>query len=437
MSRKVFLSILGTNHYLETRYYFGKEPNGDEKITRFVQTATMGKECADWGKDDAAYIFVTKEAQEKNWNDPAQFGNKSGEYTGLSKLIEQMHFKFKTEAVSIPEGLSEKEIWEIFEIVFNKLKDGDDLYFDITHSFRSIPMLVMVLINYAKFLKNIKVARIYYGAFEKLGPAYKVKDIPLEERFAPVLDITSFSELQDWTNATASFIETGNTYKIAELLENEELTKLFHEFSDIHFVVRGKELYDGRIPTQLAQKLKNYDTNMHPPFGHIKEKVVNRLEEYNNDLANNGLTSIKFCIDHNLIQQGYTLMDEFLITYVLVKINFDWSQQIYRDIASSCLNLNKKESFDFTLFENKLKEKYPDEHKRKEVKKKIKEIVDLIFDFPEKKKLSKIMRSIAHGGRNDINHAGMRDKPRSADEFRKSLLKHYKTLVTIVKDTSN
>jgi CRISPR-associated Csx2 family protein len=437
MARKVFLSILGTNHYLETRYYFGKEPIGDEKITRFVQTATMGKECSDWGIDDAAYIFVTEEAQEKNWNDPAQKGYGKNEYTGLSKLVADFGFKFSSEAVLIPDGLSEKEIWEIFETVFNKLKDGDELYFDITHSFRSIPMLVMVLINYARFLKNIKVAKIYYGAFEKLGPAYKVKDIPVEDRLAPVLDITSFSELQDWTNAAASFIETGNTYKIAELLENEELTKLFHKFSDIHFVARGKELYEGKIPTELAQKLKNYDANIHPPFEHIKEKVINRLEKYNNNLVNNGLTSIKFCIDHNLIQQGYTLMDEFMITYVLVKTSYDWSLQINRDVASSCLNLNKKEAFNIGMFEQNLQKKYPDKENRNVIMEKIEKIVDSIFNLTEKKKLNQIMMSISHGGRNDINHAGMRENPRSADKFRKSLLKHYKALEDIIKNSTN
>ena len=33
------------------------------------------------------------------------------------------------------------------------MQDGDELYFDLTHGFRYLPMLVMVLINYSKFLK--------------------------------------------------------------------------------------------------------------------------------------------------------------------------------------------------------------------------------------------------------------------------------------------
>ena len=125
-----------------------------------------------------------------NWETPAQAKNylvKRGErdtYTGLKKVLEKNKFPFEVKDIKIPNGDYEEEIWEIFESVYNVLKDGDEVYFDITHAFRSIPMLVMVLINYAKFLKNIKVKSITYGNWE-------ARD---SENFAPIMDLITFSD---------------------------------------------------------------------------------------------------------------------------------------------------------------------------------------------------------------------------------------------------
>jgi len=63
----------------------------------------------------------------------------------------------------IPDGKDTDEIWEIFDIIYNALEEDDNIYIDITHSFRYLPMLLLVLLNYAKYLKNIKIKQITYG----------------------------------------------------------------------------------------------------------------------------------------------------------------------------------------------------------------------------------------------------------------------------------
>lgn len=49
----------------------------------------------------------------------------------------------------IPNGKNEEEMWEIFETLFDKIEEEDELYIDLTHRFRYIPMLVMIFPNYA------------------------------------------------------------------------------------------------------------------------------------------------------------------------------------------------------------------------------------------------------------------------------------------------
>lgn len=204
MARKVFISVLGTGFYGKCIY---KRDEFESDNTRFIQQATlqMLTNSDSWTSDDHGYILLTQKAEVDNWivkgDEREKFSNAGKEeYIGLEKTIGGMNLPFAVEGISIPDGNDEDEIWQIFDIVFEKLQDGDELYFDITHGFRYLPMLVLVLGNYAKFLKNIKVKSITYGNFE----ARNKEAVP---NVAPIVDITSFSALQDWTFSGASFVE--------------------------------------------------------------------------------------------------------------------------------------------------------------------------------------------------------------------------------------
>ena len=149
-------------------------------------------------------FFLTDDARKKNWEDDGQWDRDNScpkKCKGLKSCIGLMNLPFHVEGVRIPEGHDEKQIWEIFDIVYKVLAHGDEVVFDITHAFRSIPMLAIIILNYSKVLKNIQLQRIQYGAFEALGPAFKVKEIPIDQRVAPLIDLTPLVTLSDWTMA--------------------------------------------------------------------------------------------------------------------------------------------------------------------------------------------------------------------------------------------
>src|SRR5690606_12368407 len=154
-------------------------------------------------------------------------------------VAQNKHFKnLKLESskhlrkVLIPDGISESEIWGIFQIVFDQLQNKDEIIYDVTHSFRSLPMLGIVLLQYAKFLKNINVRGIFYGAFEKLGnPSEIEKNYPIpSERKVPLLNLTSFSLLQDWTIAGNNFLKLGNA-EVLEKISSERFNPILKESS--------------------------------------------------------------------------------------------------------------------------------------------------------------------------------------------------------------
>ena len=160
MARKVFLSFLGTGNYKECKYVC--QEKGESKIVKYVQEAILDLYAKDFSKNDIAYIFLTKDAEEKHWE----------------KLMDKIGEKpFSIQAITnVPEGYSEIEIWNIFQILYDKLEEEDEVILDVTHGFRSLPMLGIVLLNYARSLKKIKIQHILYGAFESLGPAYNIEE---------------------------------------------------------------------------------------------------------------------------------------------------------------------------------------------------------------------------------------------------------------------
>lgn len=206
MGRKVFMSVLGTGIYNEC-VYIGKNCS---TRTRFIQEATLKDIGAvSWGEDDVVCIIMTAKAMEFNWSKGITLRTKQDgtviPYSGLEAHLEKLSLPCQIKTLDIPDGKNEGEIWQIFDIIYNFLEEGDELYFDLTHAFRYQPMLLLVLGNYAKFLKNVKIVYMGYGNYESA-----VKDAKTGMLVAPIMDLLPISILQDWAFAAGQFIRSGN-----------------------------------------------------------------------------------------------------------------------------------------------------------------------------------------------------------------------------------
>ena len=202
-SRKVFISILGTGNYNPCIYRQGDFTSTE---TRFIQEATLDflEARSKWSADDAAYIFLTPTARIANWQaEPIDIydSKKVKRYAGLEPTLDKMGLPFPVEPVDISEGGDEEAIWSVFRSIYDRICEGDRLYIDITHSFRYLPMLLLVLTNYAKELKGAEVVSITYGNLDA----------------KQLVDLGALIELQDWTVAAGEFLRNGRASGLAEL----------------------------------------------------------------------------------------------------------------------------------------------------------------------------------------------------------------------------
>ncbi|MGI6616105.1 MAG: TIGR02221 family CRISPR-associated protein [Dethiobacteria bacterium] len=117
--------------------------------------------------------------------------------------------------VPIPLGKSEGELWDIFSIVAKQVPPEAALFVDITHAFRSLPLIVFNVASYLRRIKNVSVERIVYGNFE-------VRDSTFTPPKVPIFDLTSTVDLQDWLHGIDAFQCRGDAGELADSLSRTQ-----------------------------------------------------------------------------------------------------------------------------------------------------------------------------------------------------------------------
>lgn len=349
------ISILGTNDYLECRHSFGNIAT-DEPV-KYCQEDIVKFFCRDFDDNSEIRIFLTEDAEKKNWlnNGHIDRNNKQIPNIGLKERLEKLVKPEIIKPIKIKEGYNEKEIWEIFQVIFESFKEKEEVIVDITHSFRSLPMLMITLLNFAKQVKKIKVRGIYYAAFETLGSINEVRNLKPKERIAPILDLTSFSDLQDWTNATYDFIYNANVHGMKSLVKSsvnysektnkiekyipskviESLNKLIDNIA----LCRGKEL----LEFNYSELIKNIDSlkekELPKVFNYLIDEIKSKIQSFDNDPKKLTISIADWCVQHNLFQQAITMLQESSITVVLQENNLDYSDLRSREIVTQSFRI--------------------------------------------------------------------------------------------------
>ena len=181
----------------------------------------------------------------------------------LSKFNET--FNDKIVAIVTKYGMNELEIFENFNLIIklqDELEDGDEVYLDITHSFRSNAFWMFLVMNYLTDVedKNIKVKAITYGMLEAQ-----------KDGVAPVVGLNAFCKILQWIKGANTLKEYGNSYLIEENIENEKLSKKLKNFSD---ALNMNYIGSLRQSINSLKKLEDDIDNLEGPAKLIIPKVI-------------------------------------------------------------------------------------------------------------------------------------------------------------------
>lgn len=353
MARKVLISFLGTGprgdndlaqrQYREATYRFQDQENGEESLsTRFVARAVTKH----FGIDNLIIIGTVKSMWEEVYHSFAQERGVLDEDVWFQideachdampdspllipcqKEIEQA-IGGDTHLIPIRYGLTEQEIDENSAIILGVeqfLQPDDEIYVDVTHSFRSLPIMLMNTLIYLQNVssKRLKIKHILYGMLEMQS----------ELGYAPVVELGSIMRMNEWITAAYAFSEFGNAYQLAELMEQSGdgstagVLKSFSDMMNLNYLARIKN---------MAGRLRAIDIGeIHDPFAlMILPPVINsftksfnprhRLSRFQYELADWQFEHCNYCA-------SYLTLQEALITLVCEHNGFDPLKKDERD----------------------------------------------------------------------------------------------------------
>lgn len=232
--RNILVSFIGTGplngsrDYKKAKYFFKDE-------NKIHESSFIASALGEFLDIDTFYLFGTMKsaweavylnyAKEDKDDDYAYKLYESALYSNYHSGLENLLFKDieillgnNSKIIPIYYGIDEQQIkdnFEIFSNAFTDLQDGDNVFLDITHSFRSLPLFATTAISFIQDVATKKIALkgIYYGMLEATNEF---------DGKTPIIDLSYIIKLQDWIKGAYSFSAFGKGEKISELMRAED-----------------------------------------------------------------------------------------------------------------------------------------------------------------------------------------------------------------------
>jgi len=327
----IALSFIGTRKYEAVTYVWREE----KEFTTYLFPEAVAKIF----EPEKMFLLVTPQAKQCE-----QF------QTLKERLGDRL------EPVDIPEGRSEAELWQIFERCAEVVSRGDELLLDVTHAFRSLPLIVFTAASYLRRTKGVAIRHIVYGAFEAREP---FRSSPQPSDRAPIFDLTPLLGLLDWLSGAEFMLKRSDATLLAAHLKQihgtawqkqrgDELPRKLQSLGNtLANLSHALHLARPRDVMRYAQRLLQVLNEVKPevkrwakPFGVILEQVqaegeslaYSKPECLDAENLRRQLVLIKHFVEKDLFAQAILLAREWVVSWVaLHRGEEDWLDKEYRE----------------------------------------------------------------------------------------------------------
>lgn len=317
--------------------------------------------------------------------------------------------------VEIPDGQSESELWQIFAALTTHIEEQCELHLDITHGFRSLPVLGFIALSYLRVTRKVRIGGIHYGVWEARNQATNL---------APVFDLTPFLTLLDWTAAADQFFTTGSASHLASLLSNAQQT-LWRDFSGTDksglprtlkslgnslkdasenlLLLRTKALPDSAAKLSKSLVAAQQETALYTsPFLEVLQPVNENLTRFSDTDLATLRDLVSWLADRAQTAASLTLASEWLTSYAMSICGEKNHLCGYNERAPYSLAISKLEKPDMKIAEDAAGDRCM-------------AILDLLNKRLGEDQIKQFAAtaSTIRNARNDINHAGFNETPAS------------------------
>lgn len=188
------LTFLGTGKYKTVCYTW----NGDELTTEFAPLASLH-----FLRAEALTVFLTEESHPR-----------------FEELRQKTPPGVQVQAVKIPKGENEAELWDIFECIARHAPPKSEAAFDITHGLRSFPLVALLAAAFLRSGLDVRLRAALYGAYDVGKPHESNPDLLR----VPMFDLTPMLSLLKWSAAADHLTHNGNARYLGALLRQQRKT---------------------------------------------------------------------------------------------------------------------------------------------------------------------------------------------------------------------
>ncbi len=363
---KVLLSFLGKGtvvlqedgtykrkHYQPVEYFFSDKPQLELKKTQYLIGALI-----EGLQPDKVILFGTASSSwydlysyflgDDKYSDDLLFKQLDSDYKrsvvtedDLGQFKKALSEKFSTQIgkkiTIIPQlltyGISENEIITNFK-KFIELKkfisSQSEIFIDITHGFRSLPLMAYSFMDYLQSLLkwDIQVEGIFYGVYELISE----KNNRGEDLRIPIINLKKIWEITDWTKGVNELVKYQNGYSLSAILDDEfdALKKCLNNYSNTLNFLAVDNFRDSL--RKLDERINKDSAEMFPGslvLAELDKKITNLLE-------NSTEAEFQFAMAEEFYQakqfsNALILTNEAIITGLCEMFGCDYRKRFYRD----------------------------------------------------------------------------------------------------------
>lgn len=357
---KILISSLGTGSKREGAYLKAKY-NIDNKVYETSFIADALNRHLDFNK---IFLIGTKRSI---WDEAYMaFGGEDEEYIEelyekkeLGKVDENLLEKFtKTlpyglEIKIVKYGLNEDELWENFTeflTIVEQIEKNDELYLDITHSFRSLSLMSFVMTQFAQTIsdKNFKIKGVFYGMFEYQGE---------NNGITPIVDIKILFEIQEWIKAIDAIKNYSDFNLLVNLLDENSIEKdVQNTFISLNNNISLANIASIRQFIKTAsKKIKTINSSENKIVKLLAPEILKLVEELEQDKDSDFQYNLaQWFYKNKNYALAYIALYEAIITKSCELLSYDIEDHKKREEAKRSIGDDKYGKFFYTKYNDSI-----------------------------------------------------------------------------------
>lgn len=317
---KVFISFLGTGNpnaapdkpgYDVLSYTF--EGDSTPHVSMFAQRAILEKHGVD--TFDRICLMMTPESKAKHRDLLVD--------ELMSNGCEAAQF---VEDDSITTNQNSEQQWEWFDSLQRLINDGDEVVFDFTHGFRSVPIIFSTAISFLQKVKRFRLVSAHYGYM-----------IDKQAATGEIIDMAKFYRINEWADGVSRLVDMADASKLAELAEENKsdgfaalndpkLTKALRELTNL---IKNIDVNNvGNKADEALQLIIAKRNSCDGADAQLLEMVVQKFSglaiagsgAHDLDYFKLQLTLSEMLLKHGLNMQAFTVMREAIGSLSMVKL---------------------------------------------------------------------------------------------------------------------